>query len=220
MRLRVGLANAYLVSHPDYVKEVPTLAAARRCCATCCVHRSPRSTLSRAATGWCASRSRRPTPTGRSRSTWTPLSLLCRLATSVPPPRFHTVHYAGVLAAASEWRSRLAPASASEAPAEGDEPGRPQRPGGYRPWAHLLARTFAVDVLVCPRCQGRMKLLAIVKDSASIARYLSTAGEPTEVPRRSPKRGPPYWKSRVLRRLALGDEDAGQGQGGRPDQSA
>ena len=36
-----------------------------------------------------------------------PLSLLCRLATSVPPPRFHTIHYAGVLAAASSWRSRL-----------------------------------------------------------------------------------------------------------------
>ena len=38
-----------------------------------------------------------------------PLSLLCRLATSVPPPRFHTVRYAGVLAPASPWRSRLAP---------------------------------------------------------------------------------------------------------------
>ena len=37
-----------------------------------------------------------------------PLSLLCRLATSVPPPRFHTVKYAGVLAPASPWRSRLA----------------------------------------------------------------------------------------------------------------
>ena len=34
-----------------------------------------------------------------------PLSLLCRLATSVPPPRFHTVKYAGVLAPASSWRS-------------------------------------------------------------------------------------------------------------------
>jgi len=38
-----------------------------------------------------------------------PLSLLCRLATSVPPPRFHTIHYAGVLAAASPWRSRITP---------------------------------------------------------------------------------------------------------------
>ena len=30
-----------------------------------------------------------------------PLSLLCRLAASVPPPGFHLVHYAGVLGAAS-----------------------------------------------------------------------------------------------------------------------
>ena len=53
-----------------------------------------------------------------------------------------------------------------------------------------------------------MKLLAIVKGPLSIARYLAAEGEPTEVPRRSPKRGPPYWNSRVLRWQALGDEDA------------
>ena len=69
-------------------------------------------------------------------------------------------------------------------------------------------------MLVCPRGQGRTKLLAIVKDPASIARYLCGAGEATEAPHRSPKRGPPYWRSRVLRRLALGDEDAGGGEGG------
>jgi len=147
-----------------------------------------------------------------------PLSLLCRLATSVPPPRFHTVKYAGVLAPASPWRSRLAP-QPPQAPAESDEPGRPDHAGGYRPWAELLARSFAVDVLACPTCQGRMKLLALVKGPASIARYLATAGEATEVPRRSPGRGPPYWKSRVLRLKVLGDEDEGAGRGhgaGRP----
>ena len=46
-----------------------------------------------------------------------PLSLLCRLATSVPPPRFHTVRYAGVLAAASPWRPRVAPKPPTEEPA-------------------------------------------------------------------------------------------------------
>ena len=54
-----------------------------------------------------------------------------------------------------------------------------------------------------------MKLLAMVKEPASIVRYLASAGEPTEVPSRSPGRGPPYWKSRVLRRLVLGDEVCG-----------
>jgi hypothetical protein len=31
-------------------------------------------------------------------------------------------------------------------------------------------------------------------------------GEAGEVPRRSPGRGPPYWKSQVLRRQVLEDE--------------
>lgn len=136
-----------------------------------------------------------------------PLSLLCRLATSVPPPRLHTVRYAGVLAAASPWRPRITPPLPPDAPATIEGPGRTGPAGGYRPWAELLARTFAVDVLTCPSCQGRMRLLAVIKEPASIARYLAAVGEATEVPRRSPGRGPPYWKSRVLRRQALGNED-------------
>ena len=70
-----------------------------------------------------------------------------------------------------------------------------------------------------------MRLLAVVKNPAGMARgqafaslkagfalvrYLAAAGELTEVPGRSPPRAPPYWKSQVLRRQALGD----QGQGG------
>jgi len=54
-----------------------------------------------------------------------------------------------------------------EVPAASDEPGTPERAGAYRPWADVLARTFAVDVLTCPRCQGRMRLLAIVKKPLS-----------------------------------------------------
>jgi hypothetical protein len=40
------------------------------------------------------------------------LSLLCRLAMTVRPPRYHTVKYAGVLASASPLRSRIAPVAA------------------------------------------------------------------------------------------------------------
>jgi hypothetical protein len=36
-----------------------------------------------------------------------------------------------------------------------------------------------------------------------IARMLTKLGEPTDVPARSPSRGPPYWKSTVLRQKAL-----------------
>jgi hypothetical protein len=138
-----------------------------------------------------------------------PLSLLCRLATSVPPPRFHTVKYAGVLAPASPWRSRVVPPStpAETAAATQSPPKAPKRVGTYRPWAELLKRTFGIDVLRCPRCAGPMKLVAMVTDPKSAARYLRGIGELTSVPERSPGRGPPYWKSTVLRRKALGDED-------------
>jgi hypothetical protein len=48
--------------------------------------------------------------------------------------------------------------------------------------------------------------------AANVARFLAAMGEATELPRRSPVRGPPYWKSCVLRRQALGDEDDAQGR--------
>jgi hypothetical protein len=50
-----------------------------------------------------------------------------------------------------------------------------------------------------------MNLLALVTEEDSVRRYLDKLGEPTAVPERSPSRGPPYWKSTVLRRKALGE---------------
>jgi Putative transposase/Transposase zinc-binding domain len=135
-----------------------------------------------------------------------PLSLLCRLAMSVPPPRYHTVKYGGVLASASRWRARIAPKPVVDTTVEAAPPSEPaRRRGTYRPWAELLRRTFAVDALACPKCQGRMKLLAMVTSVKSIRRFLASTDEPLEPPARSPNRGPPYWASTVLRRTAVGD---------------
>jgi hypothetical protein len=119
------------------------------------------------------------------------------------------VKYAGVLAAASKLRARLVPRpKTSEADrAEEEEKPPPHAGSRYRPWAQLLKRTFEVDVLHCDRCQGRMRLVALVLEDKSIARYLRTLGEPTSLPFRAPARRPPYWQSRVLRR-ATGDDEA------------
>ena len=51
-----------------------------------------------------------------------------------------------------------------------------------------------------------MKLIALVHDDKAIARFLKHLGEPTEPPPRLPARGPPYWRSRALRRIS-GDAD-------------
>ncbi len=139
-----------------------------------------------------------------------PLSLLCRLAASVPPPRLHTVRYAGVLAPASKLRPRIVPKPPATT-AHDVEPGAlplPPKPGGsrYRPWAELLKRCFSIDVLQCASCGGRMKLVALLTDLQQVRRFLRSIGEPTEPPPREPARGPPFWKSRVLRRAAHDDE--------------
>jgi hypothetical protein len=46
-----------------------------------------------------------------------------------------------------------------------------------------------------------MRLIALVKDPAGIARFLRGIGEPTEPPVLAPARDPPYYK-RAVRRTA------------------
>jgi hypothetical protein len=75
----------------------------------------------------------------------------------------------------------------------------------YRSFAELLRRNFHIEIS-CPSCHAPMKLRALVTDPRSVARYLRAIGEPTDLPSRAPARGPPYWKSRVMRRRA-GFED-------------
>jgi len=137
-----------------------------------------------------------------------PLSLLCRLATAVPPPRFNTVRYAGVLAAASKWRPRIVP----PLPATPDEDHHERcatctakdKPAthrsGYRSWRELLMRCFKIDGELCGKCGGRMKMRALVLTAAGIRRYLRWLGEPTEPPVLAPARDPPFFQSRVIRR--------------------
>lgn len=43
-------------------------------------------------------------------------------------------------------------------------------------WAKLLRRTYAVDVLTCPRCSGRMRLMAAITDKATARKMLSHLG--------------------------------------------
>jgi len=41
-----------------------------------------------------------------------------------------------------------------------------------RSWASLMERTFGLDVLACPRCGGRLRLIALIEEAAVIGRIL------------------------------------------------
>jgi len=133
-----------------------------------------------------------------------PLSLLLRLCAAVPAPRFHTVRYAGVLASAAKLRPKIIPKPAAPQgetePVEDDEPAK-KKGCRYWPWAELMARSFELDVTKCPRCEGRLVLVALVKDDKSASRFAKSLGEPTEPPARAPPRPAPYFRSPVIRRL-------------------
>jgi len=49
-------------------------------------------------------------------------------------------------------------------------------------WATLLRRSFDVDVLQCPKCQGRLRVVAVITERDAVRRILSHLGEPTEAP--------------------------------------
>ena len=95
-----------------------------------------------------------------------PLDFLARLAALIPPPKFHTLRYHGVLAAHAKDRARVVPGPAPE-PSEPAQLGlafdgkvkklgvEPDTKGSTRhPWADLMQRVFAHEVLVCRRCKG------------------------------------------------------------------
>jgi hypothetical protein len=125
-----------------------------------------------------------------------PLEFTGKLAALVPPPRFHEVRYYGILAPAAAWRSLVVPESEAQdllphagCPAKNDAPAQTgnrkgkgrRRPRNYT-WAELIKRVFLVDVLVCDRCGGRMKVLCAVHPPAAIRKILTCLGLPSRPP--------------------------------------
>ena len=57
-------------------------------------------------------------------------------------------------------------------------------------WATLLRRSHHLDVLDCPRCRGRMRPIAVVRDKAHARRFLAHLDKPHEPPALAPARDP------------------------------
>jgi len=64
-------------------------------------------------------------------------------------------------------------------------------------WAALLSRVYAVDVLRCPRCAGRMDVIAAISEPMVARKILSHLGLPTTLPTTTPARAPPWSDSEV-----------------------
>jgi Putative transposase/Transposase zinc-binding domain len=158
----------------------------------------------------------RPWRDGTTDLVFTPLELLERLAVLVPRPRINLILYFGVLGARAAGRPdvvgpRRLSSATEAATAENAERApdfiQPSAPTDRdnRSWATLMQRTFGLDVLACPRCGGRLRLIAFIEQPAVIARVLVHLGLPTELPVPRAARPPPD-QAWLDERITAGDE--------------
>ena len=99
--------------------------------------------------------------------------------------------YHGVLAPRARWRSHIVSYGRSELNLNAHEINASPRgagtPGAWA-WAALMRRVFDLDVLACPRCGGRLRVIAIVQDPLAVQAILAHLGRSlsTEAPGPAP----------------------------------
>ncbi len=54
-----------------------------------------------------------------------------------------------------------------------------------------ITRHSLTKVDLCPRCRGRLTLLAVLTDVEEAGRFARRLGDPSELPPRTAARGPP-----------------------------
>jgi len=145
-------------------------------------------------------RLRRRWADGTTHLEWEAVDFLGRLAVLVPRPRINLLLYHGVLAPRAAWRAAVVgyttatggdagaiePLRTGSGPRASPTDGR--GPARNRAWADLMRRAFGLDVLACPRCGGRLGLVALIEQAAVIQRILRHLQLPAEVPAPRPAR--------------------------------
>ena len=104
-----------------------------------------------------------------------PRELMARLAALIPPPRQHQVRYHGILAPSAAWRDHVVPEVAPARDKATMGAGGQSVTSG-RSWAELMRRVFALDVMQCPRCGGRMRIIAAIISETAIRAILKSLG--------------------------------------------
>ena len=94
-----------------------------------------------------------------------PLDFIARLAALVPRPRLNLTRFHGVFAPNSKQREHIVPKRQPEAQA-------PDKPTAPMTWMQRLKRVFAIDIETCPKCGGKLRVIACIEDPDVIATIL------------------------------------------------
>jgi hypothetical protein len=151
-------------------------------------------------------RLKRPWRDGTTDVIFEPQDFLAKLAALVPAPRVHLTRFHGILAPAAKWRPLIIPTPVKEpdglsitvSPPSPEPPASvqtsveaenagvaPPPPRNYT-WALLMMRVFALDVLQCERCGGRLRILAAIHPPDTTRKILDHLGLPSRAPPLTP----------------------------------
>ena len=117
-----------------------------------------------------------------------PGEFLEKLAVLVPPPRVHQVRYHGILAPHARDRHAVVPRAAPGMATEDAEVAGCHRSPKRLSWAELMKRVWAIDVLLCPRCAGRLAVIACITEPSVAQRILAACRLAQAPPRMYPPR--------------------------------
>jgi hypothetical protein len=126
-----------------------------------------------------------------------PLEFLERLAAMTPRPETNLLICHGLLAPRASWRARVVvygrvaaePTVLAPPLAAGPEGTTVKSSPRTWSWAALMHRAFALDVLACPNCGGRLRLIGTLHDPVVIRKLLAHLGMARSGP--SPGLAPP-----------------------------
>lgn len=110
---------------------------------------------------------------GRTRKTYDALDWLAHLVTHVPGRYEQTVRYYG-------YYSNKSRGMRKKAEADDDIPvivkNEMSSKEWRQNWARLIQKVYEVDPLICPKCQGEMRIIAFIEDEALIKKILKHLG--------------------------------------------
>ena len=131
--------------------------------------------LSQSSTGKVVYTLKTPYRDGTTQVAFDPVDFIARLAALVPKPRVNLTRYHGVLAPNHRLRGLVTPARRGRGvkPIANTEVRPPAERQVAMSWAQRLKRVFNIDIQVCSRCGGSVRVIACIEDQDVIDRILA-----------------------------------------------
>ena len=107
-----------------------------------------------------------------------PLEFLSRLTSIIPRPRIHLIRFHGVFAPHCKYRSLIVPQPVptdKTSHKEQEKEKKKEKKSYSMPWAKMLKRVFNIDIQICSKCGGQIKIISAIHNRQVIKRILNSS---------------------------------------------